>query len=220
MVAAACPKLGSVMLDPQMCPCIQRLGLFARHTLQHHCRPSRFCFGNSSADDETVTPHRTAAYVTVLHIDARHIRPQFRRSPALQWHVQLERLSALWANLRRVNATLPLHCLISGLNVTTHRPAAITLERLRRQGVQLHVMSDPRIPQWVAHDHSSSFAKLAVMNASHAMGLRLIYLDTDVLLLRNLDGLADLPQGVPAFVTRPEFETINTGQLLFDNCRQ
>ena len=205
-----CRSAQPVTLRPAACPCVDGLGSISRHALRRRCKPSSLCVTNGAGGRPQPASWPHAA---VMHLDSRHVRQQWRRSPMRHWRVQAQRLASLWANLRNVHATLPLHCLLSGQNAT--EPGQLvnrTLTRLREEGVHFHTMPPPLVPTWASREHKSSFAKLSVANMSLMLRTRLIALDTDVLLLRSLDHLASrLPPETSAFVTRPDEELINSG---------
>jgi hypothetical protein len=146
-----------------------------------------------------------AAFVTVMHANRSHVRSTFARNPGFAFRQQLDRIVNLWDNLRLVNTSLPLHVLHSG----TVRRLPAQLELLQREGVALHAMPNPWVPAWSSGSHYSSFAKLHVFNASWSLRCKLIYLDTDLLILRNIDHLASVP--TPAVVFRGDVELLNTG---------
>jgi hypothetical protein len=152
-----------------------------------------------------------------------------RRMPHLQCKQQAERLAMLHHNLLRLNSTLPLHVFTSGSSFAAPgKPqednralgdVGRILSHLEQQGVGIHSVPMPvAVPRWASPEKRSTFAKLSVLNASLALRRRLIFLDTDLLLLRNLDHLASTT-AVPAplaFVTRANSELINTGLFVVD----
>lgn len=166
--------------------------------------------GTGSRVSPAATATAPAAFVTVLHVDDRHVRPQWSRLPIVQWRAQARRVVELAANLRSVNASLPLHCLLSGRNQSAVNG---TIVRLLQQGVRFHT-TEPPVPAWASRMHQASFAKLALINASFQLGVRLVYLDTDVLLLRNIDHLASaLPPHALGVTFRADHELVNSGVL-------
>ena len=86
--------------------------------------------------------------------------------------------------------------------------------RLQRN-LRLHASwNEPTVPAWASMMHQASFAKLSIINASFHLGLRLIYLDTDMLVLRNLDHLgSSLPPHALAFTFRADHELVNSGLM-------
>ena len=199
---------------PEQCSCTQRIGTLARHPVRIRCTPSIYCGTRAEHPEVSQAQLASAAYVSVLHMDEQHLRPQWKRSGGQQWLLQLRRLTQLWTNLQRVNTSLPFICLTTGQNATSlWRNDVLTAfaSRLKRAGIQFVPWMSLPVPPWANREHRSTFAKLAVVNASYALGKRLIYLDTDTFVLQNIDHLAQLPRNMPAFVMRPDLEVINTG---------
>ena len=94
-------------------------------------------------------------------------------------------------------------------------PVAQTFARLKDEGVVMHDMPAPPMPPWAHPFHKATFAKLYVWNASLALGRRLIFLDTDLLLLRNIDHLSAVSR-TPAFVMRADRELLNLGLFVVE----
>ena len=167
-------------LYPTQCPCVEQIGNLGQHPIRRRCRPSKYCSCNAlvNTSNETLIAKKdpAAAYVTVIHLDSVHTRPQWRRNPIVQWRQQVDRVSDLWNNLQRVNASLPFLCLTSGRNSTAALESPSlnqTMMRLSREGVVFMPMQAPVVPLWASVDKQSAFAKLAVWNASLQFGLRL-----------------------------------------------
>ena len=210
-----CALPNTDLLHPESCPCKERVGTLAKHGLHRLCQPSVLCTLSVNASIAKATLRSPpAAFVTVLHADDRHVRPRgLSGAPTTQWRVQARRVVELAANLRAVNASLPLHCLLTGRNLS-----AVNITAMRMQhNMQLHTSwKEPTVPTWASKMHQATFAKLSVMNASLQLGRRLIYLDTDMLLLRNIDHLAkSLPPDALAFTFRADHELVNSGIMSF-----
>ena len=213
-----CAVPEKAVLHPESCPCSERLGTLARHGIgvRRLCQPSVLCTSvNTSSQHKLAKANSwnrsTAAFVTVLHVDDRHVRPQWAKLPAVQWRAQARRVVELAANLRAVSSSMPLHCLLSGRNQSAVNS---TLMRLQRN-LRLHASwNEPTVPAWASVMHQASFAKLSIINASYHLGMRLIYLDTDMLVLRNLDHLgSSLPPHALAFTFRADHELVNSGLM-------
>jgi hypothetical protein len=197
----------TVGLQPQLCPCSERLGVIARHPLAAACIASPLCSQPlpSEAISTGTATAPSGAFVTVAHIDKRHARSG-GRAPQLRL---LSRLAALHANLKRVGSKLPLHTLLSGECATCH---VAQLRELQQRGVLLHALPIPPIPLWANPAHYSSFGKLHAWNLSLILRQPLLYLDVDTLLLRNVDYLLDQP--APAVVFRADRYLLNGGVML------
>ena len=138
--------------------------------------------------------------MSVVHVSMHDFRDVTRTGPTRQGSIaalrqQVHRVAVLWAALASLNASLPLHVLVSGDNASESVNA---IQRQQLEGVVLHRMPYPNIPAWASTYHRASFAKLSAFNAS-----LFIYLDTDMLPLRNLDHLAHL-RHTPALVFRSD----------------
>ena len=210
-----CPR--PVLAHPTDCACSDRKGPIGGHALRHHCRPSALC-GAAVPSHGYLSRRQCSAYLSVLHVSVHDFRDVTRQGPsrrgsAAALRQQVHRVAALWGALALLNSSLPLHVLVSGDNVSE------SVEALRRQqldGTVLHQMPFPNIPAWGSTYHRASFAKLSAFNASLLFGCRFIYLDTDVLPVRNLDHLADLPVDTPALVFRSDPELLNSGLMVVD----
>ena len=211
-----CAVPDKAVLHPESCPCSERLGTLARHGIgvRRLCQPSVLCTSVNTSQHKLAKANswnRSTAFVTVLHVDDRHVRPQWAKLPAVQWRAQVRRVVELAVNLRAVSSSMPLHCLLSGRNQSVVNS---TLMRLQRN-LRLHASwNEPTVPAWASMMHQASFAKLSIINASFHLGLRLIYLDTDMLVLRNLDHLgSSLPPHALAFTFRADHELVNSGLM-------
>jgi hypothetical protein len=151
----------------------------------------------------------------VLHANVSDVAFSFRGAPRAKFRQQYARVLTLWAGLARVNSTLPLHVLVSGEDVE-HSMHLTELTVLRRQGVHVHLVPSSPIPRWASWNHRASFAKLFVFNMSLQLAVRLIYLDTDLVVLRNIDHLQRKSVRTPAVVFRGDTELLNTGLMVVE----
>jgi hypothetical protein len=96
-------------------------------------------------------------------------------------------------SLQRVKATIPVVLLASGQR---HRGYE---DRLRQYNVTiLDGTYDLKLPPWANPFHTASFSKLLVLSLTQYS--KIIVLDQDLVVLRNIDHLAHVP--APAFVYR------------------
>jgi hypothetical protein len=114
-----CAVPDKAVLHPESCPCSERLGTLARHGIgvRRLCQPSVLCTSVNTSQHKLAKANswnRSTAFVTVLHVDDRHVRPQWAKLPAVQWRAQVRRVVELAVNLRAVSSSMPLHCLLSG----------------------------------------------------------------------------------------------------------
>ena len=189
--------------QPHACLCHQgRLG--SRNLAKAlKCVPSYLCFAPYSRDrvlNDTV-------FLSVLHYDPNDVRSSKSTShrPEIAYSMQLLHLHRLVASLQRVNCSLGMYLLVSGKRNRTAEAA------LERRGVRIQPMPPIKVPWWASPYHRSSFFKLHAFNFSFRTQHRVILLDTDVSVLRNIDHLSLLP--TPAMVTRPR-SIVNTGVMV------
>lgn len=152
--------------------------------------PSVLCGGASPP----ALPTDRAAIVLVIDGNASNLRFFYGKDVAKAYGSQLSLAVRLLASLRAVKTTLPIWLLVSGYRV----PAAeerlvasfgVTIVPPERFGVSI-------VPTWASKWARPSFAKLRVLGLT---GLdRAIVLDTDSLVLHNIDHLASV--SAPAFV--------------------
>ena len=153
------------------------------------CSPSPHCAGSV----KTPTSHSIPAIFAIVLANRR---------PS-----QVTSVLRLKENLRAVNSTLGLAVIIVGF-----RDTAIE-EKLALAAVKLHPMPMPPVPAWAHRTHRLTFSKLLLWNASLAWGRVLIHLDTDMVVVRNIDALQHVP--TPAFVLRPK-EVVNSGLMVLN----
>jgi hypothetical protein len=213
-VGDECPQSVTV-LPLSGCPCASRVGMVGAHELRHACRATRLCAGSGEPSWASSQGTANAAFAAVLHTAATDVPLTFRKAPRSKFRQQYARVGTLFAGLLHVNSTLPLHVFVSGEEVETTLHLT-ELALLRRHGVHVHVVPQPPIPKWASWNHRSSFAKMVVFNMSLRLRSRLIYLDTDVLPMRNLDHLAQPSIRTPAVVFRGDAELLNTGLFVVD----
>jgi len=106
----------------------------------------------------------------------------------------------LLLSLQAVGSLLPVHMLVSG-----ERHPGFEAALVRQFAPQLRLIDGDaagrhhiRIPKWASEFHLGSFAKLAVLSLTQFR--RILVLDTDTVVLRNIDHLVHL--AAPAFVYR------------------
>lgn len=138
-----------------------------------------------------------ASILFVLHANASHLRFFYGRNVQKAYHSQLGLLVRAVHSLRAANTTLPIHVLTSG-----HRSAAAEA-RLTQLGVRIlapEVAPPVVLPKWASKWAYASFAKLRALALTQFETV--ILLDTDTVVLRNIDHLAGLPRrgSTPAFV--------------------
>ena len=139
--------------------------------------------------------HRpSTAFVIFFDFDPSRVRAEDRDDPARAYAEAMALTMRLVLSLKSVRATLPVHLIASGRHQAAH------LEALAREGVIVESTTDSwEVPAWASQRDGGSFSKL------RALGLRqfrkVIVLDHDLVVLRNIDHLAGAP--TPSMVYRP-----------------
>lgn len=144
------------------------------------------------------------AIVSVFHHDPAHCAARSC------YEYQANLLLTLHRSLRHVGTTLPIHVLLSGwhdprLEKALQAGGAVTLHREEASAV--------RPPSWAIEWHRSTFAKLLVLNLSRALEARVLFLDNDVIALRNVDHLQNI--ATDAICVKP-WEGLNSGVMVLD----
>ena len=158
------------------------------------CAPTSLCSTDTSP---TVgSPPARATILFVIDANASNLRFYFGRTWRKAYASQISLLVRAIHSLRMVNTTLPIHALISGERVPPVE------QRLEQLGVSIIPKVDVPavfVPKWGSKWARASFAKLRALALS-SMFDRLIVLDADTIVLRNIDHLAQPAVPTPAFV--------------------
>lgn len=159
------------------------------------CMPSAACnadFTPPLPQPPGAAPHR-ATILFVVDANASNLRFYFGRAWRKTYTSQFSHLVRAVASLRKVNTTLPIHVLVSGERI----PAVESQIAKLGVGILGPESAPPvHIPRWGSKWARGSFAKLRALSLTSFE--RVILLDADVMVLRNIDHLVGLP--APAFV--------------------
>jgi hypothetical protein len=161
------------------------------------CTPSPAC--GREGPSLPFRTHDGAAYVVLFHHEnaAGAVRYWFRRDPFKSYATNMHMLTRLVVSLRAVRSRLPLHLFASG-----YRHAGY---EARLQALGVHVHGSPRgalrRPVWADRHHFGSFAKLRVLALTDFK--RVVLLDHDLVVLRNIDHLSGAP--APSIVFQYQF---------------
>jgi len=229
--AVLSPRLrcsGETLFSASSCPCSQ-LGCWNQEPAVP-CRPSPLCGSTTEADGHRLGAARgthscriaqlpleatprvvqpNAAIVTSIYYDDRYVRPTFRAAPEHAFTEQLAELHALLRNLRRVGTSLPIYTLV---NAERRHPNQAKAEQgLRSKGIHPMAIRLRRIPSWASEWHRGSFAKLQIAGLTRFS--RVVFIDNDCVVLRNLDHLARLPAPSVAF---HEHSGLNSGMMVVE----
>lgn len=156
------------------------------------CVPSAACNADFAPPPQPAAAPR-ATILFVVDANASNLRFYFGRAWRKTYTSQFSHIVRAVASLRRVNTTLPINVLVSGERI----PAVEA--QIAKLGVGfLGPERAPQlyIPKWGSKWARGSFSKLRAVSLTAFE--RVILLDTDVMVLRNIDHLAAMP--APAFV--------------------
>ena len=141
-----------------------------------------------------------ASIVIVYGFNRSHVRYWYRADPFRSFLNAMRLIVRLLLSLQAVASMLPVHMLVSG-----ERHQGFEAALLRQFAPQLRLLDGDavgrhriRIPNWASAFHWGSFAKLAVLSLTQFR--RILVLDTDTIVLRNIDHLVHM--AAPAFVYR------------------
>jgi len=130
--------------------------------------------------------------MTALCYNVSDVRPKFRGSPFAWYQVGFKMLSSLLLTLRLVQTTLPIHTMVTA-RLPSYEAA------LRRLGSTVLPIDTRRVivPRWASEMHRGTFAKLLLLELTQFE--RIIFLDSDCQVVRNIDHLAAAPAPSLAF---------------------
>eukprot|EP00967_Tisochrysis_lutea_P094819 scaffold137958_cov34-Tisochrysis_lutea.AAC.2 len=133
------------------------------------------------------------AFVVALDFNQTRVRYWYRDDPFESYAASMRLIMRLVLSLRRVKSTLPVVLLASGQRHEGYET------RLKEYNVSILDGSySLRLPSWVNPFHIASFSKLLVLSLTQYA--KVIVLDQDLVVLRNIDHLVYVPS--PAFVYR------------------
>lgn len=153
-----------------------------------------------------VEPPSTAAIVTSLCFSAADARPNYRAerggTPFEQYRMQFHLLTSLLRSLALVRTRLKVWTLV------TERHAVFEAHLSRLGSTALPVTSSPPRPAWVTNSFfATTWTKLLILELTQFSTV--VFLDNDVVALRNIDHLAMVP--TPAYAFLPSDAGINSG---------
>jgi hypothetical protein len=132
-----------------------------------------------------------AAIALVLGFNRTNVRPSFRHRPEKSYEDTATLVLRCVLSLRRVGTALPIHLLVSG-----ERDA-------RREGViaahdvRIEPVPPVRAPAWASPWMRGTFAKFAALSLTRFQ--RIILLDGDTMVTRNIDHLSLAPGPLSAY---------------------
>ena len=166
------------------------------------CSPSRLCYQPDPAADDDVSSlaplspahEHKVTFLFFLAFNASLVRNVFAAHPKRARDREVNRVLWFAQTARQVRTRLPIHAVVAG------EPLDATHEaRLKSVGVRL--IDGPLVPTpaWASKWHRLSFNKIAAL--SFTQFRKVIVLDNDAGLLRNMDHIRTAPTPSAVFHT-------------------
>ena len=197
MLAAMSVVTAAKLLDATSCACVNHHALHlnvSNWTVPRCVAPPGLC-GRPACNFAVscgVRPGKSSTFLLVHGFDPTRVRPAFRRNPSGAASTNLFLFVRVVLSLRAVGSSLPITLLAAGANVEEFRRAAADLD------VRVVVRDYVDPPRWAYHWHLSSFNKLLALGLTEYD--RVIVLDLDMVVVRNVDILAHVPSPAMAFL--------------------
>ena len=185
------------LLDATSCACVNHHALHlnvSNWTVPRCVAPPGLC-GRPACNFAVscgVRPGKSSTFLLVHGFDPTRVRPAFRRNPSGAASTNLFLFVRVVLSLRAVGSSLPITLLAAGAHVEEFRRAAADLD------VRVVVRDYVDPPRWAYHWHLSSFNKLLALGLTEYD--RVIVLDLDMVVVRNVDILAHVPSPAMAFL--------------------
>eukprot|EP00316_Scyphosphaera_apsteinii_P016445 CAMPEP_0119300642 /NCGR_PEP_ID=MMETSP1333-20130426/2562_1 /TAXON_ID=418940 /ORGANISM="Scyphosphaera apsteinii, Strain RCC1455" /LENGTH=374 /DNA_ID=CAMNT_0007302485 /DNA_START=27 /DNA_END=1151 /DNA_ORIENTATION=+ len=176
------------------------------HTNLPRCVPTKQCGRN-----KPVFKPRIAGTIFAIIFDhnSSRVRYWFRKDPLKSYLNGMRLITRLVVSLNAVGTQIPIHFFPSGYRHPAYEGQLTSL------GVNVSsLMEQPvLVPSWANQHHRGSFSKLRVLALTQHE--RVILLDQDQVVLRNIDHLsgAPTPSGVFHYVCEPMTE-LNSGLMV------
>jgi hypothetical protein len=128
--------------------------------------------------------HRTSIGI-FFGFNRSRVRHVFSSQPFASYLKDIALAMRLVLSLRRVNTRLPIQLHISGERHERYE------QKFLEQGVELVPAPEIRLPSWANPWHAGTFSKLAALSVAGSD--RVIVLDVDTVVFRNIDHLSGAP---------------------------
>ena len=132
-----------------------------------------------------------ASIAIVYGFNRTRVRYMLARQPISSYLKDMTLALRLVLSLRAVRTALPIQLLVSGERHAEYESL------FTAQGVAVIDVVDRPPPHWANPWHAATFTKLAALSYAAAQSAKLIVLDVDMVVLRNVDHLRAAP--APAF---------------------
>ena len=133
-----------------------------------------------------------AAIALVLGFNSSHVRPSFRRDPRASYVDSAQLVLRNIISLRRVNTSLPILLLVSG-----ERDANFEELLSSQYRVRITESAGLRPPAWASPWMRGTFAKFGALTLHRYR--RVIVLDSDTIVVKNIDHLSGAPPPLAAY---------------------
>ena len=171
-------------------------------TAMPKCVASPLCDTGPRASSASAPPRGKASILLVLDMERKNLRfPIGTCTACLRrgYGKAVREIIRILLSLRAVNTTLPVHVLASGERyeqVESRLANLFNVSFIPPTGLQSGLPPPLPVPEWASKWAKGSFAKVRALALTQFE--RLVVLDNDDIVLRNLDHLVDAP--APAFV--------------------
>ena len=161
-----------------------------------HCVPSPLCGRDDATSLQRDSPPSGVGLVLVLDMTKANLRFPLGGNLARGYGKMVREIIRCALSLQAVQTQLPLYLLASGTRYAAVEELLSSRYHLRVLSAQLELGGDVKVPSWASKWARGSFAKLRALSLTRFE--RLVVLDADSVVLRNIDHLARMP--APAFV--------------------
>jgi hypothetical protein len=162
------------------------------------CLPTTYCKASGIRSKPSDTTRGAESYVIVYGFNRSLVRYWYKADPFRSYLNAMRLIVRLLLSLQAAASVLPVHLLLSGERHEGFEQALVQQFSQLRLTIADATRHRIRVPRWASAFHWGSFAKLSVLSLTQFR--RIVVLDTDAVVLRNIDHLVSLPS--PSFVYR------------------
>ena len=162
------------------------------------CLPTTYCKASGIRSEPSYTARGGESYVIVYGFNRSLVRYWYKTDPFRSYLNAMRLIVRLLLSLQAAASLLPVHLLLSGERHEGFEQALVQQFWQLRLTIADATRHRIRVPRWASAFHWGSFAKLSVLSLTQFR--RIVVLDTDAVVLRNIDHLVSLPS--PSFVYR------------------
>jgi len=150
------------------------------------CTPSAFCDGGSSSSSGgDSVDSGDVAMLLFFHFNRSYVRLKHATAPWMAFDREVNRITWLLSSVRAVNTTLPIHVVVARGSERNATLDALFVRLGARSTLESPAVTPPR---WTSWFHKHSFSRIAALALTQFR--KVVVLDNDMTLLRNIDELA------------------------------